>query len=153
MKLQLKHLDFVNNGKVRLFNNLILYSKDVNLQDCKLGFDGNKQPYLMHENIPYYLDEIKPYKRNLNQLTQEIEHDGVRFVPLVELQNYSDGSVHMDDWLEHIDDFSYKPHEIDFEQCPYIFIQKLQEWHFAIDIPSEMYIEMEAIPTTKPNIA
>jgi len=172
MKLQLKHLDFVNNGKVRLFNNLILYSKDVNLQDCKLGFDGNKQPYLMHENIPYYLDEIKPYKRNLNQLTQEIEHDGVRFVPIVELLKLKHKA-----WNDEKIGTRYA--EIEFEETPnqvkayYSFhalneiriwkksleleefwiIQKLQEWHFAIDIPSELYIEMEAIPTTKPNTA
>ena len=87
MKLELKHLDFVNNNKIRLFNNLILYSKDVNLQDCKLGFDGNKEPYLTHQKKHYYLDEIKPYKRSLSQLTQEIEHDGVRFVPFDYFEN------------------------------------------------------------------
>jgi len=193
MKLELKHLDFVNNGKVRLFNNLILYSKDVNLQDCKLGFDGNKQPYLMHENIPYYLDEIKPYKRSLSQLTQEIEHDGVRFVPMVELYK-----IAVNDIFTYVPDFHVTmiahaentfglvvkevisgerngftlnyPTEYEYrfefqlslnnEQKSSFYnlnqfqlFQKLQQWHFAIDIPSELYIEMEAIPTTKPNIA
>lgn len=137
MKLELKHLDFVNNGKVRLFNNLTLYSKDIDLQNCQLSFDGNKEPYLIHQRAHYYLDQIKPYKRSLSQLTQEIEHDGVRFVPK--------------EWLR----MNYIGENIGLNPATWSYrtIQKLQEWHFAIDIPSELYIEMEAIPTAKPNIA
>jgi hypothetical protein len=146
MKLELKHLDFVNNGKVRLTRLPHWDFENVSLQNCQLAFNGSSnEPYLRYKDVTFGLDQIKPLLRSLSQLTQEIEVDGVRFVPLVELKNYSDGSVHMDDWLEHMDDFSYKPHEINFEQCPYIFIQKLQEWHFDIYglIEAGLAIEMK----------
>jgi hypothetical protein len=185
MKLQLKHLDFVNNGKVRFTGNLSKYNRDfVNLQDCQLSFNEAKEPYLIYEKIYYYLYNVKPYKRSLSQLTQEIEVDGVRFVPLVELAKiqYSELEWSIEDnsclarlnigvLLEFTIDeeipFYKEYHNNMFGQRkregyddmfladikPSAVREKLKEWHFAIDIPSELYIEIEAIPTTKPNTA
>jgi len=97
-------------------------------------------------------DQYKPLLRSLSQLTQEIEHDGVRFVPYGYFyddpeNDWFDGNV----WLNYM--FEGNTDKTDINFIPFYIVEKLQEWHFAIDIPSELYIEMEAIPTTKPNTA
>lgn len=86
MKLELKHLDFVNNGEVRLTRLLNWDFENVKLQECELYFDnGSKEPYLKYHGLTFTLDQIKVYKRPLSQLTEEIEHNGERFVPMVYL--------------------------------------------------------------------
>jgi len=85
----------------------------------------------------WHYSDVFPLLRPLSQLSQEIEHNGVRFVPK--------------EWLR----MNYIGENIGLNPATWSYrtIQKLQQWHFAIDIPSELYIEMDAIPTTKPNIA
>ena len=187
MKLELKHLDFVNNGKVRIENDLILSYKDVNLRDCKLDFhSASKKPLLIYEDCAFDLINIKPLLRSLSQLTQEIEVDGVRFVPIVELYKIAVNDIftYVPDFdvsiiahenntlglvvkevdngerngftLNYPTEYEYRfefklslnnekeSHSYNLNQ--FQLFQKLQEWHFAIDIPSELYIEMEAIP-------
>jgi len=86
MKLEIKHLDFANNGKVRLTRLPHWDFENVNLQDCELHFNSSsKEPYLRYKDVTFGLDQIKVYKLPLSSLTKEIEHNGEKFVPMVEL--------------------------------------------------------------------
>lgn len=142
MKLELKHLDFSNNGEVRLTRLPHWDFENVKLQDCELGFNGvTKEPFLRYKDVTFGLDQIKLYKRSLHQLTEEIEHNGERFVPinfiLPEIcENSYPAKIRFQDtcWLKEnkndaILSLSYKK------------VQKLYEWHFAVNIPQELYIE------------
>lgn len=121
-KLELKHLDFANNGKVRLSRLPHWDYENVNLQDCELSFNSvTKEPFLRYKDVSFGLDQVKPYKRPLSQLTQEIEHNGERFVPYLRLG----GRPNLKDY--DIDYLSKNINHISFG-----LIQQLIEWHFDI---------------------
>ena len=70
--LELKHLDFANNGVVRLTRLPHWDFENVSLQDCELAFNGSsKEPYLRHRGVTFGLSQIKCYKRPLSQLPQD----------------------------------------------------------------------------------
>lgn len=74
MKLELKHLDFVNNGKVKLSRLPHWEFKEVNLQDCILDFNPiDKEPFLRYKDVTFGMYQITPYKRPISDLTKEIE--------------------------------------------------------------------------------
>jgi hypothetical protein len=130
-KLKLEYLDFANNAKVRLIREPHWDFKEVNLQDCELGFNSsNKEPYLRYKDVTFGLDQMKLYRRPLSDLTKEIEHDGEKFVPIEKL-----------DW----DTNRYRRRKSG--EYPIIFnetfstCQELLEWHFNIfNIPEELCI-------------
>ena len=135
MKLELKHLDFVNNGKVRLTRLPHWDFENINLQDCELHFtSADKEPYLRYKDVTFGLDQIKVYKLPLSSLTKEIEHNGEKFVPIEWLQRNIKSDLDI-----------YKPSQFtlpleieitteDYSQTidlynGYLIVQKLAEWH------------------------
>lgn len=99
-------------------------------------------------------DLIKPILRNLSDLTREIEHNGEKFVPIVELAKISfPHSSNFGEWeyveldeLEkmHILQIQYKSKSNDIspytqycipaeaQKMSYRNVQKLLEWHFDV---------------------
>lgn len=83
----------------------------------------------------YWLDDcgFKPVLRTLSDLTKEIEHNGKKFVPWIELEM---------DYREGYNDLvmEFNPFKIGLrnksmgtsELVPYELIQKLFEWHFDV---------------------
>ena len=72
------------------------------------------------------LDEIKPYMRHLSQLTEEIEYNGERFVPvdvIFKEQKYVKVSDYLSDFTKDIASHSLS----------YSAMQMLIKWHFDID--------------------
>lgn len=61
----------------------------------------------------------KPILRPLSDLTKEIEHNGEKFVPIDELDNYHDFST-----------LNYKDIISNPLRYPYTVVKKLHEWHF-----------------------
>lgn len=110
--LTLEHLDFTNNSKVRLTRNPHWDFKEVNLQDCELNFNSSdKQPYLRYKDVTFGLDQVKIYRRPLSDLTKEIEHNGEKFVPMVELLKLAHESYYKEK-------IGTRYQEIEFEQTP-----------------------------------
>ena len=66
----------------------------------------------------------------LSMLTEEIEINGKKFIPIEELKWLRDGSECLDEWYEHMRDMYISPENINFNHCPYIFLEKLHEWKF-----------------------
>ena len=79
MKLELKHLDFSNNAKVKLTRLPYWEFKEVNLNNCTLSFNNN-EPYLRYKDVTFGLDQIALYKRPFSDLAKEIEVNGEKFV-------------------------------------------------------------------------
>lgn len=153
MKLELKHLDFVNNGKVRLIRLPHWDFNNVNLQDCELSFNAvSKEPFLRYENVTFGLDQIKVYKRQLSDLTKEIEVNGEKFVPIVELaklfHTVKSAVTHFSNIVNagfygasvncHIenDDSRFTYYQLRNDEFvlsnTYQEVQKLLEWHFDV---------------------
>ena len=130
MKLELKHLDFANNAKVKLSRLPHWEFENVNLQDCELSFNGySKEPYLRYKDVTFGMDQIIIYKRPLSQITKEIEHNGEKFVPMGRLSCLYEFEKRHDFYLSmYIDGcWIYSCNEL-----PYDVIEKLLEWHFDI---------------------
>ena len=74
----------------------------------------------------------------LSSLTKEIEHKGERFVPKKEL-----GLVHDVSGNKIL---NYRTgDEIDILSLPYFMIQKLHEWHFAVNIHESLYVDKSTL--------
>lgn len=101
------------------------------------------------------LKQIKLRLRPLSQLTQEIEHNGERFVPALVLGELAMSKENIDQAIKNSNSFSidYKIVKKPFgkilkvsrldtwiliisldepERCKYYIVQKLLEWHFDI---------------------
>ncbi len=63
---------------------------------------------------------FKPILHPLSDLTKEIDHNGEKFVPVVEIMKIKDGG----EWIS----VQYQP----IKNNPYWVIEKLYEWHFDI---------------------
>ena len=75
----------------------------------------------------YALSRFKPLLRPLSSLTDEIEHNGERFVPMVEIKNSEYYSHYeLEDFVRN--SFSYGS----LNSLSYQLITKLHEWHFDV---------------------
>ncbi len=69
MELELKHLDFVNNGTVKLSRLPHWVFDNVKLNECQLCFSSTiNEPYLRHRDVTFGMHQIIPYKRPLSDL-------------------------------------------------------------------------------------
>ena len=68
------------------YKKMYLYQKNpqIMFDDNKL-FLGQMESSLGFEEDDVYLSEVKPILRQLSYLTKEIEHNGEKFVPIIEL--------------------------------------------------------------------
>lgn len=87
-------------------------------------------------NIEQFSDDDKPLLRPLSQLTEEIEHNGKEFTPMLELEKirknievYRPLNLHYPIEITiQTEDYSQ---EIDLHDG-YLIMQKLLEWHFDV---------------------
>jgi hypothetical protein len=132
MKLELKYLDFVNNGIVKLSRQPHWVFDNVKLQYCQLSFSSTiNEPYLRYRDVTFGMHQIIPYKRPLSDLTKEIEVNGEKFVPMERLEIDSS-----DVWINDVNNqvmISQKHcHSIYAIDVYYNIIQELLEWHFDV---------------------
>lgn len=74
-----------------------------------------------------FLSEVKPVLRPLSDLTKEIDHGGEKFVPIDWLEDeYYTLAIYISAKQLHIE-----PRWIN--QCEYLLIKHLLEWHFDVD--------------------
>ena len=83
------------------------------------------------------IDDCKPYLRPLSQLTEEIEHNGEKFVPLYQLEVLIAADYGYN-WQYVVGMLKNKQ----MGAIPFEVSRKLQEWHFRIDEPEGSYIEV-----------
>lgn len=125
--------------------------------------ESQKFKMVYSENI----NTIKPYLRPLSDLTKEIEHKGEKFVPIVELAKmvfdspfsdpfcFKSGSCYAARYKEY--EFGYNHKEYSFylfdqELVNFKFLpkqlglfKKLIEWHFAVGLNSDDYIDLNSL--------
>ena len=125
MELTIKHLDFANNGKVRLTRFPHWDFENVSLQDCELAFNSiSKEPYLRYKGVTFGLDQIKCYKLSLSDLTKEITINGETFVSYDKLK----GIVSESQWVKICDTINEDYNKIC--DMPYWYVNQLHKWHF-----------------------
>lgn len=116
----------------------IIVCNEINL--AEFGLCKNTKEKLIgiaFENVITDMDEFgikycKPIFRNLKtDLTREIEHDGLKFIPLEWLRDNNEFDP-IDDFIEHLWDFSDKIQQASFDCCPIWVANHLQKWHFWI---------------------
>ncbi len=158
-KLELKYLvHYLPYGLKCNWNN-INYSMVclTNNERCQLADNYTDDIYgvkLLH---------IKPILRPLSDITKEIEVNGEKFVPIVKLLKLSypkwfeekkgsryeyigyDTDGYPRAWVEYQATLSIMINTSDILNEKYWIIQKLYEWHFAIDIPQDLYIDINTI--------
>ena len=83
----------------------------------------------------------KPILRPLSDLTKEIEHNGERFMPIDELNNICDDSL--DRYNDYFDEENIL--DVDWFKEPFLIFQKLIEWHFAIGLNDDDYIDVNSL--------
>lgn len=124
-KLELKHLapylPYGLNIQIELDDGDI-YSERI------IGLD---EELAIIESGDCMIGNFKPIFHPLSRLTEEIEHDGEKFVPIQHeelvgsdiVRDFSKGLIH-------------------YDLIKYGVIQKLFEWHFNVfDLPEELYIK------------
>lgn len=125
-KLTLKelagYLPYKLKCKVRVFDNLIF--EIVGLNEFEVEVKGR----LKSVTEWYSYEDIFPIVFRISDLTKEITHNGETFLPIEKLG------------LSEIDLV------FDIDILPYFTIQKLYEWHFAINIPEHLYININDLP-------
>jgi len=95
-----------------------------------------------------HIEDVELILYPLEYLTKEIEVNGERFVPIDKINKlYADGGL---EFIIHNEVIEEKNHTGSFfhlnPNCyPYYIIKKLYEWHFAINIPEELYINKAII--------
>lgn len=89
--------------------------------------------------------DCKPVLHPLSDLTKEINHKGKTFIPANELQSLAE-TASDEEWISHCIDRNFE--NMNLEHGPYWFIQKLFEWHFAIDMPEGTWIDINALKET-----
>lgn len=124
--------------------------------DIVIGICGNElySVFRGHLHNTFEISDVKPILHPLSDLTKEIEHNGEKFVPIVELAKISSmvddinkyeistNSRFLSIYFENNQIFSYSKKYRSFtyecfgslHMCPYQFqlFQKLIEWHFDI---------------------
>lgn len=88
--------------------------------------------------------EIELIYRQLSDLTKEIEHNCEKFIPeKVLFKLFGDMTQYqiLDKGFYSLNYGYY----LKITQIPYNIVEKLLEWHFAIDIPEELYININNI--------
>ena len=116
MKLETKHLAAYLPYELEVFNKF--YSNIETLVAINTSgtlFTDNFFKEWLHVN------NYKPILRPLSQLTQEIEHNGKKFVPKDLLISWNIGIYNSDEGIN-----------LYFDEVCYEDIQKLLEWHFDI---------------------
>ena len=104
--------------------------------------DLNNKPVWRNKEFPALVGRIdcKPILRPLSDLTKEITHNGETFVPSEYLNINSNKYYLPSDW----DSVLFIEKE-NIKSVPLAVIEKLYEWHFAINIPEHLYIDINTI--------
>ena len=89
----------------------------------------------------------KPILRQLSDLTKPIEHNGEKFVPIVKIKElFIDGTEDvLSQSIEAIEYFIENNFFSRIEYLPFILIQKLIEWHFAVGLDKTDYIDVNTL--------
>jgi len=120
MELELKHLAPYLPYKLELLIESEAGSSEPNIEQLK-AIDTEINMVNFGWGNAKELSEIKPLLRPLSQLTEEIEHNGEKFVPMEEIDNYHNFSMLRTGDLK-TDPLRY----------PYTIVEALISWHFDV---------------------
>ena len=81
---------------------------------------------------PFDYEHIKPILRPLSDLSEKIEHEGKKFVPMNKLPRVG-------------------VYDVRDLECSYLDMQKLFEWHFNVfDLPQKLWVDINTIKEFNP---
>lgn len=118
-----------------------------------VGCQSKLNPAILQRFLDDEFDII-PILYDLSYLTKEIEVNGEKFVPMVELWKYHWNKDEIGEYKTGFNKNSvYIRHDVralhidlsPISHIRYWIIQKLLEWHFAINIPKHLYINKNAL--------
>ena len=89
----------------------------------------------------------KPILHPLSDLTKPIEHNGEKFVPIEKIKElFIDGTEDvLSQSIEAIEYFIENNFFSRIEYLPFVLIQKLIEWHFAVGLSEDNYIDVNSL--------
>lgn len=93
------------------------------------------------------LDEFDFICRPLTDITKPIEHKGEKFVPIEKIKElFIDGTEDvLSESIEAIEYFIENNFFSRIEYLPFILIQKLIDWHFAIGLDETDYVDVNTL--------
>jgi len=96
------------------------------------GAKSSKRIILLTKSNISYAQNWKPLLYPLSMLTEEIEHQGERFVPIDKLRKFATAA----DWIRQLEDeyrfIDYFIERQNLKVMSWIHFQKLIEWHFDV---------------------
>ncbi len=104
-----------------------------------------------NDNVSFFVQYCKPILHPLSSLTEPIWHEGKEIVPIEWFEigddrndsiEYDHGNIKL---INHIFEISDHNMSYDIKFLPYAVVQKLIEWHFAIDIPDGTWIPVDEV--------
>ena len=100
---------------------------------------GNKRFKVLHNPMPI----LHP----LSDLTKPIEHNGEVFVPIKKIKElFIDGTEDvLSQSIEAIEYFIENNFFSRIEYLPFVLIKKLIEWHFAVGLSEDNYIDVNSL--------
>ena len=103
-----------------------------------------------YRDFPMTIPHIKPILRPLSDLTKPIEHNGETFVPIERIKElFIEGTEDvLSQSIEAIEYFIENNFFSRIEYLPFILIQKLIEWHFAVGLDENDYIDVNTLEVT-----
>lgn len=115
-------MQFVEDGSSAILTGIM----DMGKPHVQVKFQGN--------HGMFYYSELKPVLFDLSMLTEEIEHNGKKFIPVEKLfkLGFTDLS---DGWEVLIRD------EIYLNTLQWGVMKRLFEWHFNLFLPNHLYIK------------
>lgn len=150
-QLTIKHLAPYLPYKLKVMS---IYNDRVEILESLYNSRTEACLYHRHESLgsDYSFEEFKPLMHSLDRLTKEIEVNGERVVPIVELKeiynSFPDCFIQKLEYHNLHGQFTLygleenDSYEVSMPLCIY---QKLYEWHFAIDIPEHLYVNINTL--------
>lgn len=118
-------------------------------QNCyRIEYDNGKYENLI-KSLRVHKDDFKLVLYNLSDLTKFCEDLG--FVPIEELQK-RDSDIEFLGWYQSTYAFRLDGKAVGILAMPYYIIDQLIKWHFAVNIPEELYIDINTLFMSKNKI-
>lgn len=109
------------------------------------GIDKNAYHFYVDDSsfTAMPLNNVKPILYSIYDLDQEIEHNGKRFVPK-DVLNRRFKSYGLNGYDELFDMVDFKTNST-FRTWPFEIVLKLIEWHFAVGLNYDDYIDVNSL--------
>ena len=130
MNLELKHLaPYLPYGLKINLTRSCFERTNIDFMGTTIAYNSaTKEHYIIKNAVTYGMEHIKPILRPLSDLVKEIEVNGKRFVP----KDYFEDTYYTLDLHEQCNLLIGEDGENWVNQCDYMLVDYLFEWHFDV---------------------